>query len=197
MIKRSLLLATLLFITLPATAFAHVGFGGTQGFAQGFSHPLGGLDHILAMVGVGLLAARLGGRALWLVPAAFLALMTLGGAIGMTGVILPVETAIAASLVAIGLAIVLGAPTGATAAALLVGFFAIFHGHAHGSEMPAMASSLVYGLGFIAATALFHAAGIGLGFALQRIETRSGFGLAQASGAAMAITGLGLLAGAF
>ena len=197
MIRRSLPLAALLFLCLPAAAFAHTGIGATHGFMPGFSHPMSGLDHILAMVGVGLFAARLGGRALWLVPSAFLAMMALGGAAGTYGVTLPwVETGIALSVVAIGLALAFGLSLPALGAAALVGFFAIFHGHAHGLEMPADASGLDYALGFMIATALLHAAGIALGLRLDRLARSIRLPLVQASGGALALAGVGLLMGA-
>jgi urease accessory protein len=195
-IRRSLPLAGLLLLALPATAFAHTGVGDTRGFMHGFGHPLSGIDHILAMVGVGLFAARLGGRALWLVPSAFVAMMALGGAAGMYGLNLPwVETGIALSVVVLGLAVAFNLSLSALGAAALVGFFAVFHGHAHGAEMPVDASGLGYAAGFMIATALLHASGIALGLGLDRLARSTRLPVAQASGGAMAVVGLGLLAG--
>ena len=118
---------------VPAVASAHVGVGDTNGFVHGFSHPLSGLDHILAMVAVGLFAVRLGGRALWLVPLTFVSVVAVAGVLGMAGVGLPyVEIGIGISLIVLGTAIALQLNIPTLAAMGLVGFFAIFHGHATG-----------------------------------------------------------------
>ena len=127
-------------------AEAHTGHGHAIGFMHGFLHPLSGLDHMLAMVAVGLFAARLGGKAFWAVPLAFVAMMVVGGAMGMNGFGLPyVEFGIAASVIVLGAAVALDFSLPISAAMGLVGFFALFHGHAHGSEMPVAASGLTYG----------------------------------------------------
>ena len=124
-------------IALSGAALAHTGAGATSGFAHGFVHPIGGLDHVLAMVAVGLYAALLGGRALWLVPATFVGAMALGGALGMAGLALPYgEIGIALSVIALGLAVALRISLPVLIATALAGLFAIFHGHAHGAEMP-------------------------------------------------------------
>ncbi|GJD51864.1 hypothetical protein OPKNFCMD_4623 [Methylobacterium crusticola] len=183
---------TALLVLVPQAAFAHAGHGDAAGLAQGFAHPLGGADHLLAMVAVGLLAAARGGRALWAVPLAFLGMMALGGALGAAGTALPfVEAGIGLSVVAFGLAAALGAGLPLAAAAALVGFFALFHGHAHGAEMPETASGLAYGLGFLAATALLHAAGLGLGLLAGRFGRGRAVPLA---GAAVALSGIAVLA---
>lgn len=180
---------------LPTAALAHTGVGGTSGFAHGFWHPIGGLDHILAMVAVGAFAARLGGRALWIVPTAFVAMMAVGGFIGMEGIQLPfVETGVALSVVVLGLAVALRWKLPVAVASALVGLFAIFHGHAHGGEMPVAASGLAYAIGFMVATAMLHVAGVGLGLAVAKIGARSQLAL-QASGGAMALAGVALLSG--
>jgi len=185
---------TLLFAT---AAEAHTGAGGASGLSHGFLHPLGGLDHILAMVGVGLLGFVLGGRARWLVPASFVVMMAAGGALGLAGVGLPfVETGIALSVVAIGGALAFGASMPLSLAAALAGGFAVFHGFAHGAEMPAAVSGLAYGLGFMAATALLHAAGLGLGFGLAKAARANSGRLARAGGALLGLSGLALLGGA-
>ena len=179
---------------MPAAAFAHTGIGDAHGLTHGFAHPFGGLDHVLAMVAVGAVRRLAWPWALWLVPAAFIALMAAGGALGMTGVGLPfVELGIAASVVVLGLAVALrvGLPT--VAAMGLVGFFAMFHGYAHGAEMPAAASGFEYALGFMLATALLHLAGIALGFGAGRIGSRVAL---RAGGAAIAAAGVGMLGGA-
>ena len=181
----------------PAVAFAHTGVGQTTGFLHGFSHPIGGIDHVLAMVAVGLFAAQLGGRALWAVPTTFVAVMAVGGALGMAGVGLPaVEVGIALSVLVLGLVVLAGRRWPLGLAMAMVGVFALFHGHAHGSEMPVDASGLTYGLGFMLATALLHLAGIGLGIGIGRLATSQGGRLTQASGAAIAAAGLVLLVGA-
>lgn len=178
---------------LPATAWAHTGLGDAGGFLHGALHPFGGLDHVLAMVAVGVFAACLGGRALLLVPASFVAMMAVGGALGMSGFELPfVEAGIAASVVVLGLVVAFGWNTPLAVAMALAGFFAIFHGYAHGAEMPATSSSLTYALGFMLATALLHLAGIGLGIAT--VGARSHLARRIAGGAA-ALAGVGLLTG--
>jgi urease accessory protein len=157
-----LAILSLCVLAFVGTATAHPVDAGA-GLAAGFAHPLGGLDHVLAMVAVGLWAAQLGGRALWLVPSAFVAMMLAGGALGAAGVGVPaVEIGVAGSVLLLGLLIAFGvrAPLGVSMA--LVGGFAILHGHAHGSAMPAGAGAL-YVLGFTAATVILHAVGVGLG----------------------------------
>ncbi len=177
-------------LLIPGAALAHTGHGDVDGLARGFLHPLGGVDHLLAMFAVGLFAFRLGGRALWLVPAAFVGMMAVGGLLGFEGIALPfVEIAIAFSVLAIGLAVAWGRAPTVAAAMALVGFFAIFHGHAHGAELPAGASAVGYAAGFLAATALLHAAGIAAAFAVSRAA------IVRAGGAAVAFAGVALLAG--
>jgi urease accessory protein len=188
---------TLAGALLPTAALAHTGIGAAGGFAHGFWHPIGGLDHVLAMVAVGAFAVRLGGRALWLVPAAFVAMMAAGGFAGMERIQLPfVEIGIAVSVVVLGLSVAFQWKLPVAAASALVGLFATFHGHAHGSEMPVDASGLTYAVGFMLATASLHVAGIGVGLAVGRIGDRSRLAL-QASGGAMALAGVALLGGYF
>ncbi len=187
--------AAALFL-LPSAAFAHTGHGETAGFFHGFEHPVGGLDHILAMVLVGVLAWQAGGRALIAIPASFVLLMAFGGALGVAGIDVPfVEIGIALSIVVFGLAIAFGMKAPLFAFAALVGLFAIFHGHAHGTEMPADSGGLAYGFGFMLATALLHAIGIGLGVALAKIGEARGGLLVRAAGGAAAALGLGILTG--
>ncbi|KQO43106.1 MULTISPECIES: HupE/UreJ family protein [unclassified Methylobacterium] len=179
-------------------ALAHTGQGDASGLAHGFLHPLTGLDHMLAMVAVGLVAAQVGGRAMVLVPLSFIGMMMVGGALGAAGVALPhVETAIALSVAVLGAAVALRLTMPVAAAMALVGVFAVFHGHAHGAEMPEAASGLAYGAGFVAATALLHAAGLGLGLGMGRLGEGNGRPALRVAGAAFAAAGLGLLAGAF
>jgi urease accessory protein len=186
-----------LFVTLtPSLAFAHVGVSETSGVAHGFMHPVSGFDHILAMVAVGLFAAHLGGRALWLVPLAFVAMMAAGGVLGMTGIGLPyVEIAIGLSIVVLGIALATRVNPPVAIAMALVGLFAIFHGHAHGAEMPETTSGLPYGVGFILATALLHAIGIGVGILIGKAGQRYSRTISQIAGGAMALAGIAILGG--
>jgi urease accessory protein len=179
----------------PVAASAHPGVAGhTHGFAYGFAHPFSGIDHVLAMIAVGLFAAHLGGRALWLVPLSFVSVMALAGIAGMTGVTLPfTEMGIALSVVVLGLAVAFPLNMPTLTAMALVGFFAIFHGYAHGAEMPASASGLSYGLAFACATALLHATGVGLGAAIDKTGEVYGRRRVQIGGAAISIAGVGLL----
>lgn len=192
MLKRiSLALVITAAATLPA--FAHLDPVEHGSFAAGFSHPLFGLDHILAMVAVGLWAAMQGGRATWLVPAAFVGTMALGFAAAIAGMPLPfVEPVILASVVFIGIAIALALPIPTAAVAGLVGFFAFFHGHAHGGELGA-AGAWEFAAGFMIATIALHAVGIGAGLALNRF---GGKPLSRIAGAATALGGLWLAFGA-
>jgi urease accessory protein len=194
--RRTLLAAA--FALVPSLALAHPGLPGhTHDLATGFLHPLGGIDHVLAMVAVGLLAAQLGGRALWLVPASFVAAMAAAGLAGMNGVALPLtEVGIAASIIVLGGAIALRLSMAIAAAMALVGFFAIFHGYAHGTETPETASGLLYGLGFVAATALLHGFGIGIGLALGRLDGTFGRNLVRITGTVIAAFGIAMLSGA-
>jgi urease accessory protein len=183
-------------IAIPTVASAHPGHEGTPGLVHGFLHPLGGLDHILAMVAVGLFAARLGGRALWLVPASFVVTMAVAGIAGMTGFALPyVEAGIALSILVLGAAIALEWTMPVAAAMGLVAFFAVFHGHAHGAEMPQTMSGLAYGMGFVAATAALHGLGIGLGLVIGRSGKTASRRILEIGGGAAALAGAALLAG--
>ncbi|WP_254506812.1 HupE/UreJ family protein [Anatilimnocola floriformis] len=166
--------------------------GAEHGLTAGFFHPLFGLDHLLAMFAVGLLAAQLGGRAIWALPMAFLSLMLAGGAAGMAGIGLPaMEIGIALSVVVLGAALLIGSKYPLAAATLVVGCFGIMHGHAHGTELPAMSSAALYSVGFLLATAALHLAGIAAGLLLVRGE-RS-VTLLRASGAAISVVGIVLL----
>jgi urease accessory protein len=181
-------------IALTGAAAAHTGHGETSGFVHGFAHPVGGLDHVLAMVAVGLYAALLGGRALWLVPASFVGVMAIGGALGIAGAAVPLaEIGIALSVVVLGLAVAFRISLPTLAATALVGFFAIFHGHAHGAEMPQDVSGYASAAGFMLATALLHAAGMALGLALARMGQLAGRRAVQAGGSAIALAGLVIL----
>jgi urease accessory protein len=189
-------LLSLLLIALPTAAFAHTGHGDTSGLVHGFMHPIGGLDHVLAMVAVGVFAFVLGGRALFLVPLSFVGMMAVGFLLGATGIDVPfVELGIALSSVVIGGVAALGRPMPIVGAMSLVGVFAVFHGHAHGVEMPADAGGLEYAAGFMVATALLHAAGIGGAVLVARLMGKYGRTAAQVAGGAFALGGIGILAG--
>ncbi|MFD2238404.1 HupE/UreJ family protein [Aureimonas populi] len=186
--KRALT-AAIALLAATAPAYAHLDPAGHGSFMAGFTHPLFGLDHILAMVAVGLWAAMLGGRSRWRVPAVFVGTMAAGFALALAGVPLPfVEPAILASVVALGLLVAMAARVPAAGCALIVGGFALFHGHAHGGEIGG-ADVFGYGAGFVLATAMLHGSGIALGLGLAR------FGAAPARwlGAATAAAGLVLM----
>ncbi|SFK32344.1 HupE/UreJ family protein [Methylorubrum salsuginis] len=171
---RSLVPAAAL-VLLPGAALAHPGHGEAMGWAAGFAHPIGGADHVLAMVAVGVIAGLVGGRALWLLPAAFLGMMSAGAGAAIAGLDLPfVEPAILASVAAFAVMAVCARLIPLAALAGLVGAFAVFHGAAHGAEMPETASGFAYGLGFLAATTLLHAVGLAAGLVLTRILPKSG-----------------------
>ncbi len=188
---RQQLIIALCALALPLTASAHIlGMHGA-GFMQGLLHPLSGLDHLLAMFAVGLWASQLGGRALWAVPLAFVGTMVLGAVLGMTGYALPfTETVIVLSVLTLGLMISFAVRLPTAVGMLLVGVFALFHGHAHGTELLQASSASAYALGFVITTAALHGVGIFAGLGLSRIESRQ---LVRAGGVAIAMTGLALL----
>lgn len=162
-------------------------------FAAGLGHPLSGVDHVLAMVAVGLWASQLGGRALWLVPLTFVLTMAVGGSLGFLGVPLPqVELGIAGSVLILGLLIAMARRLPLAASMALVGVFALFHGHAHGAEMAAESSAVWYSLGFMLATAALHGIGIGIGLAAARDMPAQWL---RVGGAAIAAGGVMLLVG--
>ncbi|MDM8164858.1 HupE/UreJ family protein [Roseovarius sp.] len=163
---------TALALTLAATpAFAHLPPGEYGSFLAGVTHPIFGLDHVLAMVAVGLWAAQIGGRSVWGVPTAFVATMIAGFLLALAGLPLPfVEPAILTSIVVLGLVVALALRPDPRLAMALVGAFALFHGHAHGGELGG-ASALQFGAGFAIATALLHAAGLGVAVAASRLTT--------------------------
>lgn len=156
--------AIIVLLLLANAAHAHSDDGGALGFLSGARHPVSGMDHILAMIAVGLWGAQLGAPAIWLLPVAFPMAMALGGMLGLMGVRLPgVEIGIALSAIALGTAVACAWRPALWMGAVLVGFFALFHGHAHGVELPAGASGLTYSIGFVVVTGLLHALGIALG----------------------------------
>jgi urease accessory protein len=161
---RSVILAIFLGL-IPGVAYAHDGsnvpFGG---FLSGLVHPVLGTDHLLAMLSVGILSAQIGGRAIWTVPATFVSVMALGGALGLIDIgLTSIELGIAASLVLLGLIIAAERKLHILLAMAGVGFFAIFHGYAHGTEMPTTAEPVLYAAGFLTGTALIHIAGVVIG----------------------------------
>jgi urease accessory protein len=148
----------------PAVAWAHIQSGEAGGFVSGLSHPVSGLDHVLAMVAVGLWGAQLGAPAIWMLPVAFPMMMAFGGMLGLIGLPLPgVEAGIAISAIVLG-AMVMGEVRPALPVSVaIVAFFAVFHGHAHGTELQPGQNAMLYSIGFVVATGLLHAAGIAIG----------------------------------
>lgn len=188
--------ALALCLLFPALAFAHIGQGDIGGgLVAGFKHPILGLDHVIAMVAVGLWGAQLGRPAIWVLPVTFPLVMAFGGILGGLGLPLPgVEIAIALSAVALGLMVAFAARPPLWLAGILVAFFAIFHGHAHGAELPDTANAISYAVGFVVATGLLHALGILIGVA-QR--WRGGAYALRGGGAVIALGGLFFLASHF
>lgn len=185
-----------LFVFAPAAALAHPGHDGAGGLVHGFVHPVTGIDHVLAMIAVGVLAALYGGRALWLVPTSFLVGMAAAGTVGIAGIpVQIVEAGIGLSIVVLGLMIATQIKPPTLVVMAVVGFFALFHGYAHGSEMPKGPAGLSFAAGFLVATALLLSAGVGLGLLLQRrtLSRR----LIQAGGGAMALVGTAVSASVF
>ncbi|MBX3673003.1 MAG: HupE/UreJ family protein [Burkholderiales bacterium] len=184
--NRAALAAALLLVALPA--WAHEGGGQAAGFLSGMLHPISGLDHVLAMVAVGLWGAQLGAPAIWLLPVAFPLVMAFGGFLGLMGVPVPgVEIGIALSAVLLGVMVATQSRPPLGVAIALVGFFAVFHGHAHGTELPVGASGLLYSVGFVIVTGLLHATGIAVGL-VHRWER----GRLALRGAGAAVTAAGV-----
>jgi urease accessory protein len=172
----------------PSMAWAHAESGRAEGFLAGLRHPISGLDHVLAMVAVGLWGAQLGMPAIWLLPVTFPIVMAFGGALGLAGIPLPgTEIGIALSGILLGMAVLMESKPPLWVAAVMVGFFAIFHGHAHGTELPAGASGMLYSMGFVIATGLLHATGITIGLIHRwnwgRMVLRAAGGVVAAAGA--------------
>lgn len=176
------------WLAMSSAALAHTGVGEVSGFAAGFWHPLGGLDHLLAMLAVGLWAAQIGGKATWQIPCAFVGVMVLGSVAGMIGLHVPmVEQGILASVLVLGALVAVALRCPAPVCAALAGLFALFHGHAHGTEMPLGAGALAYVAGFSLATALLHGAGIALAALCRRaVSVR----LTQVAGGAIVLLAL-------
>jgi urease accessory protein len=163
-ISRSITLAVL-FAVIPGVVYAHDGTNlPLGGFLSGLIHPVLGYDHLLAMLSVGILSAQIGGRAIWTVPATFVTVMALGGFLGLIDIGIPVtELGIAISLVILGLVIAIERRFPILVAMIGVGFFAIFHGYAHGAEVPETATPFLYAFGFLIGTALIHITGVVIG----------------------------------
>lgn len=180
-------------LVMGTAADAHVVGGPGTGLARGLAHPLGGADHLLAMVAVGFWAAQAGGRAIPLVPLAFVAMMAVGGLGGMHGLPLPlVESGIAASLLVLGLFVALAVRLPTPAVMAVVGLLAVFHGHAHGTEMPATGPAMLYGLGFALTTGLLHLSGVAIGLLCREgVAAR----VLRVGGGAIATIGLLLVLG--
>ena len=173
---------------VPETASAHVESGMLGGFRSGFTHPIIGIDHLLAMLAVGIWGAQMGGRNVWTLPVTFPLIMAAGGILGMSGFALShVELGIALSVLVLGLAIALAWKAPEWAALLLIAVFAVFHGYAHGVELPNSVDPASYAIGFVVATGLIHVVGIGVGLLIERPWKGQ---LSQALGGAIALTGL-------
>lgn len=160
-------------LLLPGVANAHT-FKGETGFVSGLFHPVMGFDHLLAMLCVGIVSAQIGGRAIWTVPLTFVTVMGLGGFLGMQNIPVPgVEYGIALSVLILGVAVASGKKINTGVAHVGVAFFAIFHGHAHGGEMPVMADPVVFSAGFLLGTAAIHLAGVSVGLIAAKIRDGS------------------------
>jgi urease accessory protein len=176
-----------LWLLFPVSAFAHTRGGEAIGFVSGLEHPISGLDHVLAMIAVGVWGAQLGLPAMWLLPVAFPMVMAFGGMLGLMGLKLPgAELGIAVSAIVLGFVVLREARPKLWLAALIVGFFAIFHGYAHGAELPPGANGMLYSVGFVMATGCLHATGIALGlihrWRIGRVALRVAGGCVAAAG---------------
>lgn len=172
----------------PGLALAHTGAGGSGGFLHGLAHPVGGIDHLLAMLAVGLWAAQIGGRALWVVPGTFVGVMVLGSMLGLASLPVPlIEEGILVSVLILGILVAGAFRFALVYSSLVVGLFALFHGYAHGVEMPVALGTGAYTAGFALATALLHGVGMGLAALLHRGNLANAVRLA---GGAVALGGV-------
>lgn len=193
MMRQVLTLVLVLVTVATAPAFAHEGEGLAGGFMSGLTHPIYGLDHVVAMVAVGLWGAVLGAPALWILPLVFPLVMALGGAMGVLGIPMPaVEIGIAASGLVLGLMVALWVKAPIWVATVLVGIFAVFHGHAHGTELPEASNPIAYAVGFVIATGVLHITGIAFG-ALNGVK--GGSWAVRGAGAVIALAGAAFLTG--
>jgi len=187
------LIPLILLLVYAGAANAHEGSGITGGFTSGLLHPVLGWDHVVAMVAVGLWGAFLGYPAIWILPVVFPLVMAFGGALGVIGVPIPaVETGIAASAIVLGAMVAFAVRPPIWVAAIIVGSFAVFHGHAHGTELPGSANPLAFSLGFVIATGALHLSGIAFGL-LARWP--AGKVAVRAGGAVIVLAGVGFLTG--
>jgi urease accessory protein len=177
----------LITVLLPSLTLAHSGAGSSSGFAAGFMHPLGGLDHVAAMVAVGILGAFMGKPAIWVLPITFPIVMAFGGVLGVLGVPVPgIEMGIAISSIVLGIMILMGTKPPLPIAIAVVAAFAIFHGYAHGAELPNAANPVAYSVGFVISTGLLHLAGIAFG---ELIRIPNGIKIVRAAGGVIAAMG--------
>ncbi|SFP23278.1 urease accessory protein [Mesorhizobium sp. NFR06] len=184
----SRLASTAMAVLMPSLAFAHSGGFHVHGFLSGLQHPLAGMDHLLAMLSVGIIAARTGGRAVILVPACFVAAMVAGAMLGIAGIGLPsLESGIALSLVAFGAMVALARPMPFAFAASLATLFGLFHGNAHGLEIPETVDGMAYAIGFLAITSALHATGM-------LVALRSRPAAVRAAGFGTSLVGVALVA---
>lgn len=174
-------------LLLPPLAHAHSGVGPASGFASGLAHPISGLDHLSAMLAIGIWAAQMGRRSTWAVPLAFVCVVALGGMLGFWGgAAFFAEPGIAVSVLALGILIVAAAKLPLAASVVVAGLFAAFHGYAHGAEMPLGVSGTAYVIGFILSTTSLHLCGIGFGLLMQRFFASW---IVRAAGAPIALFG--------
>ncbi|MBK7405047.1 MAG: HupE/UreJ family protein [Phycisphaerales bacterium] len=191
---RNLAVAAALLAAFPAMALAHDESHPGGGFLSGFRHPISGLDHVVAMIAVGLWGAQLGKPALWLLPVAFPMMMAVGGFLGLIGVPIPgIEIGIACSAIVLGAMVLLEAKPPIGLAVAIVAVFAVFHGHAHGTELPENENAIFYSIGFVIATGLLHLVGIGIGTVHR---WKRGQVALRAAGGAVALAGCYFLWGA-
>jgi len=184
---------TVLLLLMANSAFAHSEGGIAGGFISGFLHPVLGWDHVVAMVAVGLWGAFLGSPAIWLLPIVFPLVMAFGGAMGVLGIPIPaVEAGIATSAIVLGAMVAFTIRPPILVAAIIVGAFAIFHGHAHGTELPNAANPIAYSIGFVLSTGLLHLSGIAFGLL---VRWPAGKVAVQAGGGAISLMGVGFLTG--
>ena len=183
-------LMAILFAAIPGVAYAHDGTNlGLGGFLSGIVHPVLGYDHLFAMLSVGIISAQIGGRAIWTVPSTFVTVMAIGGVLGLMNIGLTVtELGIAVSLVILGLVIAAERRIPTLIVMIGVGFFAIFHGYAHGAEMPDTAEPFLYALGFLVGTALIHISGVVIGDISRHYE--SGKVILRIGGGLISLVGL-------
>lgn len=179
---------SLLGLLIPCVALAHTGVGETTGFVHGLTHPISGVDHLLAMVAIGMWAIQIGGRGMWVLPACFVSMMIIGSILGFSGIPVPfIEEGILASILILGILIAAAFKSPLVYSAVIAGIFAIFHGYAHGAEMPATSGTATYMFGFTCSTALLHLSGLGIGALLQATNLKI---VGRFAGGAVALGGI-------